>query len=60
MQTSLKIGKKGKLEWEYLAAVVLVLLIIVVMILFSQTAKNIVIEKGKEFFSKIIPDWLGQ
>ncbi len=52
--------KKGKLEWEYLAAIILVLLIIVVMLLFSQTIKNTLIEKGKELFSKIIPDWLGQ
>jgi len=52
--------KKGKLEWEYLAAIVLILLIIVVMLLFSQTIKNIIFEKGKEFFSKIIPNWLGQ
>lgn len=55
-----KINKSGKLEWEYLAAIVLVLLIIVVMLLFSQSVKNIVFEKGRELFSKIIPDWLGQ
>lgn len=55
-----KINKSGKLEWEYLAAIVLILLIIVVMLLFSEGIKKTVMEKGSEFFSKIIPDWLGQ
>ncbi|MDP2907485.1 MAG: hypothetical protein Q8O03_06095 [Nanoarchaeota archaeon] len=55
-----KINKKGKMEWEYLAAIVLILIIIVVMLLFSQGIKTKVMEKGSEFFSKIIPDWLGQ
>lgn len=55
-----KLNKKGKLEWEYLAAIVLILLIVVVMLLFSQGVKNTIIEKSENFFSKILPDWLGQ
>lgn len=53
-------NKKGILEWEYIAAIVLILLIVVVMLLFSQGIKTTVMEKGSEFFSKIIPNWLGQ
>jgi len=53
-------NKKGKLEWEYLAAIVLVLLIVVVLLLSSDSIKNMIMQRGKEFFSKIIPDWLGQ
>lgn len=53
-------NKKAKLEWEYIAAIVLILLIVVVMMLFSDTIKNIVMEKGAEFMDKIIPDFLGQ
>ena len=53
-------NKKGKLEWEYLAVIVLVLLIIVVMLLFSDSIRKMIMEKGSEFFNKIIPDWLGQ
>lgn len=53
------INKKGTLEWEYLAAIVLVLLIVVVILLFSQGIKTTIIEKGREFFSDLIPK-LGQ
>lgn len=55
-----KLNKKGKLEWEYLAAIVLVLIIIVVILLFSEGIKKLIMEKGEAFFSKILPDWLGQ
>jgi len=48
-------NKKGKLEWEYLAAIVLVLLIVVVMILFSDGIKNLIMEKGAEFFGNLLP-----
>lgn len=56
----IKINKKGVLEWEYIAAIVLVLLIVVVMLLFSDTVKNMIMERGKEFFSNIIPESVGQ
>lgn len=55
-----KMNKKGKLEWEYLAAIVLVLLIIVVLLLFSENIGKIIMERGKKFFSEIIPGWVGQ
>lgn len=53
-------NKKGKLEWEYLAAIALILLVIVIMMLFSETIKTTIMEKGREFMDKIIPDFLGQ
>lgn len=56
----MKMNKKGKLEWEYLAAIALVLIIVVVILLFSESVKNIIIEKSQDLFSKIIPDWLRQ
>lgn len=55
-----KLNKKGKLEWEYLAAIALVLIIVVVMLLFSESIKAKIVEKGKEFFSNLLPDWFGQ
>ncbi|MBL7100995.1 MAG: hypothetical protein ISS23_03520 [Nanoarchaeota archaeon] len=54
------INKKGKLELEYLAAIVLVLLIVVVILLFSEGIRNTIMEKGREFFSNILPTSLGQ
>ena len=53
-------NKKGTLEWEYLAAIVLVLIIVVVILLFSESMKTQIMEKGKEFFSNILPNLLGQ
>ncbi|MFH1210708.1 MAG: hypothetical protein V1645_02215 [archaeon] len=40
--------KRGKLEWEYIAAVVIILLIIIVMLLLSGTIKTIIWDKAKE------------
>lgn len=54
------LNKKGTLEWEYIAAIVLVLVIVVVILLFSDNMKNMVMEKGREFFSTILPEKLGQ
>jgi len=53
-------NKKAKLEWEYLAAIVLVLLIVVVILLFSEGIKKQIIEAGKNFFSNILPEKIGQ
>ncbi|MBU4502886.1 MAG: hypothetical protein KKA79_09900 [Nanoarchaeota archaeon] len=52
--------KKGTLEWEYIAAIVLVLIIVVVILLFSDSMKNMIMERGREFFSNILPEKLGQ
>jgi len=48
------------MEWEYLAAIVLILLIIVVMLMFSDSMRQSIMEKGTNFFKKIVPDFLGQ
>lgn len=53
-------NKKGKLEWEYLAAIVLVLLIIVIILLFSEGIKEKILEAGRKFFTETIPTNLGQ
>ena len=53
-------NKKGKLEWEYLAAIVLVLLIVVIMLLYSESIKEKIIEAGKKFFSEVLPTKLKQ
>ena len=53
MWIKMGISKKGKMEWEYLAAIVLVLLIIVVMILYSGNMKNLIISKGGDFWGAI-------
>lgn len=52
-------NKKGALEWEYLAAIVLVLIIVVVILLFSEGIKTKIMEAGKNFFSSILPQ-IGQ
>lgn len=52
--------KQGKLEWEYLAAIALVLILVVVLLLFSEGIRKTIMDKGQEFFSNIMPDWLGQ
>ncbi len=54
------INKKGALEWEYLAAIVLVLVLVIVLILFSDNLKNILVSKAKDFFSDILPSSLGR
>jgi hypothetical protein len=48
------IKKRGKLEWEYIAAVVLVLLIIIVMLILSGTIRDIIWEKAKEAISALL------
>lgn len=53
-------NKKGTLEWEYIAAIVLVLLIVVVILMFSEGIKTKIMDMGREFFSEILPSQLGQ
>jgi len=56
----IKMNKKGTLEWEYIAAIVLVLLIVVVILMFSEGIKTKIMDMGREFFSEILPSQLGQ
>lgn len=53
-------NKKGKLEWEYIAAIVLLLLIVVIILLFSGGIKEKILEAGAKFFKETIPLELGQ
>lgn len=48
--------KKGKMEWEYLAAIVIVLIVVVVMLLYSEGIKTTIMDAGKKFFSNLFPD----
>lgn len=50
----MKINKKAKMEWEYIAAVVLVLLIVVVLLLMSGSIKNLIWERGREAIANLL------
>lgn len=52
----MKINKKAKMEWEYLAAVAIILIIIVVVLIMTGTIKTIILDKTKE----AIADMLGR
>lgn len=45
--------KKGKMAWEYLAAIILILVIIVIMLLFSNFIKILIIEKWHDFIEHV-------
>lgn len=55
-----RLNKKGKLEWEYIAAIVLILVIVVIILLFSGGIKEKILEAGAKFFKETIPLELGQ
>lgn len=42
--------KKGALEWEYLAAIILILLVIVLGLMFLKFGHETITEKASEFF----------
>ncbi len=50
----MRLNKKAKMEWEYIAAVVLILLIVIVMLLISGSIKSIIWEKGKDVLADLI------
>ncbi len=50
----MRFNKKARLEWEYIAAVVLVLLIVIVMLLVTGSIKSLIWEKGKEVLADLI------
>lgn len=50
----MKINKKAKMEWEYIAAVVLILLVVVVMLLMSGSIKNMIWDRAKEIIGNLL------
>ncbi len=41
--------KKGKLAWEYIAAIILVLVTIIIIMLFTDFIKDLILDKWSAF-----------
>ena len=46
--------KKGVMEWEYLAAILLVLIVVFVILLFMGYVKGTIAERAKEFIKNLL------
>lgn len=47
-------SRKGALEWEYLAAFILVLIILVLLLLFSTEMRDTILARTKDLLQKLV------